>query len=247
MALKGTLEDMPVIDLIQFAHQSRRTGALVISDGLDEARLYYIKGKLVRAESGQRLGQETLVQVVDWSKGEFEFLPGVEASEPNIETDLHRSVMNALKVRDERREQARTAEETPEPVVAGEAPRPEPEPAGSGREVLSRFVTGAIAYAALAPAEGGVWTEACASGSTADRFAGSCEILVNVCRQHGGGLRRVFLEEDGGLLCAAPAPGRRWVILAAEGSSSLGAISIAMMKVLSALAEQEQALPGQAG
>ena len=53
MALKGTLADIGIIDLIQFPHAGRRTGELVVTADDHEGRLYYDKGSLVHACLGQ--------------------------------------------------------------------------------------------------------------------------------------------------------------------------------------------------
>ena len=74
MALNGTLADLGIVDLIQFPHKGRRTGELVVTGAKDEARLYYIDGKLSHVGVGKLSGIEGLVEVVSWLEGEVEFL-----------------------------------------------------------------------------------------------------------------------------------------------------------------------------
>jgi hypothetical protein len=101
MALKGTLADMAIIDLIQFPHGGRKTGHLIISGANGEAKLCYENGSLAHATLGDTSGMEALVRVVAWVEGTFEFIPDMEPEARSIDLDLHRAVMQALKIHDE--------------------------------------------------------------------------------------------------------------------------------------------------
>lgn len=101
MALKGTLEDMTIINLIQFPHGGRKTGHLIISGADGEAKLCYENGLLVHAILGDASGMDALIRVVGWNAGTFEFVPDVEPEARSIDLDLHRAVMQALKMHDE--------------------------------------------------------------------------------------------------------------------------------------------------
>ncbi len=106
MALKGTLADMGIIDLIQFPHSGRKTGHLVISGTEGEASLSYEGGSLVHVRHGDMSGMDALVRVVDWNEGAFEFIPDAQPEDRTIDLDLHRAVMQALKLHDELKKQA---------------------------------------------------------------------------------------------------------------------------------------------
>lgn len=113
MALKGTLEDMAIIDLVQFPHSGRKTGLLIIRASDGEARLSYENGSLLHAAFGVFAGMDALVRVVGWNQGVFEFIPDAVPEGKNIELDLHRAVMQALKLHDElkKEEEERGAKE----------------------------------------------------------------------------------------------------------------------------------------
>jgi len=119
MALKGTLADLGIIDLIQFPHVGRKTGELVITTDDMVARLYYDSGSLVHAILGTNLGMDALVRLVDWSEGNFEFIGETEPPSRTIELDLHRAVMQALKLHDEMKQ----AEEQQKMEQSGEDER----------------------------------------------------------------------------------------------------------------------------
>jgi hypothetical protein len=123
MALKGTLADLGIIDLIQFPHGGRKSGELVITSKDGEGRLYYDNGALVHAAVGHFEGMSALVCMVDWAEGTFEFVNDTKPTRKTIELDLHRAVMHALKLHDELRaeEKRRKAEGLVEPKQKDEA------------------------------------------------------------------------------------------------------------------------------
>jgi hypothetical protein len=101
MALKGTLADLGIIDLIQFPHTGRKTGKFVIAYDDGEALLYYDKGALVHAVAAEKTGLDALVFIVSLDRGSFEFHSEEQAPETTIQMDLHHAVMQALKLHDE--------------------------------------------------------------------------------------------------------------------------------------------------
>jgi hypothetical protein len=104
MSLKGTLADLGIVDLIQFPHSGRKSGELALRKDDLEAKLYYEDGTLVHAVLGSASGIEALVGVIGWEEGSFEFSPDAPVIKSRtIELDLHRAVMQALKLHDERK------------------------------------------------------------------------------------------------------------------------------------------------
>lgn len=121
MGLKGTLADLGIVDLIQFPHAGRKTGEMTITGKAGEAKLYYEKGALVHAVLDDHTGMEALVLLVDWTEGSFEFNPDVEADVRTIQVDLHRAVMQALKLHDEMKleEEQKRAQQSSAPEEDG--------------------------------------------------------------------------------------------------------------------------------
>lgn len=103
MALQGTLEDFSIVELLQFPFASKKTGRLVITapDSRTET-VFYREGKPIHAECGDLEPFEAIVELVGWTRGEFQFFPEEQTGEQTLELDLHRLLMQALKVRDER-------------------------------------------------------------------------------------------------------------------------------------------------
>ncbi len=103
MALKGTLDDLNIVELIQFPYAGRKTGQLVIEHQNRIGSMFYQDGKLVHAVFDENEGFEAIVDITGLEKGGFEFFPNVQPQQVTIKMDLHRLVMQALKTRDERR------------------------------------------------------------------------------------------------------------------------------------------------
>src|SRR5438309_648018 len=51
MALKGTIKDFGIADIFQLIGQQTKTGQLILRDDVDEIRVYFREGAVVRAES----------------------------------------------------------------------------------------------------------------------------------------------------------------------------------------------------
>lgn len=60
MALKGTIKDFGVADIFQLIGQQAKTGILVLNNDVDEVRVYFRGGSVVRAEKASRPEQMLL-------------------------------------------------------------------------------------------------------------------------------------------------------------------------------------------
>lgn len=60
MALKGTIRDFGVADIFQLISQQAKTGMLVLRNDVDEVRVFFKDGSVVRSESSTRPGQMLL-------------------------------------------------------------------------------------------------------------------------------------------------------------------------------------------
>lgn len=60
MALKGTIRDFGIADIFQLIGQQGKSGVLVLRNDVDEVRVFFKEGSVVRAESASRPGQMLL-------------------------------------------------------------------------------------------------------------------------------------------------------------------------------------------
>ncbi|MFW5741141.1 MAG: DUF4388 domain-containing protein [Myxococcota bacterium] len=239
MALKGTLADLGIVDLVQFPFAGRKSGELIITSGAQRAELYYRDGELVDAATDSTEGSEVLVSVFDWEEGEFEFRPGVEASRVTIEEDLHRVVMKALKERDERRmeEQKRQEEE--------EARRREQEALmeaqGLDAELCRRLAAllgdqSTLVHASLMAFNGDVIAEASVEEQDLDGIELIRMALHGLRKEFPrSALSRILVEDEEGTSVALTLEDGRFLVVLAAGSASMGAVSMASNKLAAVL------------
>ena len=230
MALKGTLDDMAIIELIQFPHAGRKTGHLRISGDQGEATLYYEGGSLVHATLGNASGMEALVRVVDWQEGMFEFVPDAAPEVKSIDLDLHRAVMQALKLHDElkmeeekRRSQSDSVQDRGEDALAAK---------------LSEFLDAndfALHASVLDPG-GKLRAFADRSDVAPDGIEELRTTLHEVVQSHPrGALGRILLEDDVGTVALVRLPDGGSLIAVAGKEASLGAVSMSVGRLAAGL------------
>jgi hypothetical protein len=103
-AMTGKLEEVPLPDLLQLFHTSKKNGVLVVRND-HEAKIYLRQGKIyyVVIDENHELGpQKSFNRVVTWERGEFELRPPDNA---DFQTELDEStealLMDALREFDE--------------------------------------------------------------------------------------------------------------------------------------------------
>ncbi|HEY1754930.1 MAG TPA: DUF4388 domain-containing protein [Bryobacteraceae bacterium] len=228
MALNGTLEELAVLDVVQFVNQAHLSGSLLLKSGSEEAQLFYRKGGLVHASLGALSGLEVLIRIVDWTAGTFNFDAGAVTTEESIRMDLHRAVMYALKTRDERKLES-------EKRQAAEVPPVEKEISPDERlaEAISQleFVRQAVVF------DGdGVLASTARNGAHGDELAPLCKSLAALTSDYPRGrLRRAILDDENGTVLVSCLPRKRWVVVVAERGVALGAVMAGMGRLVAKL------------
>ncbi len=230
MALNGTLADLGIVDLIQFPNKGRRSGELVLAGQEEEARLYYVEGNLTHVQMGDLRGIDALVEVVSWTDGEFEFRTGVENDSKTVELDLHRALMVALKIRDERVEEMRKNKNR------AETPRTDENmTARAIRGIMGKspFIQGICVFlpdgAVVAELESDDVPER-------GRFQRVRESIVSLYLQYtDNGLSRAFLEDDMSVLHGARIADNSVAVIAANRETSMGQLSLIMNRLISTI------------
>ena len=236
MAITGALADIEVVELLQFPCAGRRSGELVIDQGDEQAKLYYAKGRLVHATLGDIKGPTVLAKVVGWRAGDFVFHGEVACPERTIEMEVHHAVLDALRLRDEEAERERRRR-TGLAAVPAPAPAPEPIPAPADAALggaLEDFLHGtgwALAVAVVGP-DGAVLAEAHRAVG-ADLASDAVAALVAAWPR--GGLRRCFVEDEGGAVVAVPLERGGVLLVAAPRSVATGMVSVATGKLAASL------------
>jgi hypothetical protein len=228
MALNGTLEELAVLDVVQFVNQAHLSGSLLLKSGAEEAQLFYRKGGLVHASLGPLSGLEVLIRVVDWTSGTFSFDAGAVTTEESIRMDLHRAVMYALKTRDERKLES-------EKRQAAEALQVEKEISPDERLAEAISQLDFVQHAAVFDGDG-VLASAARNGAQGDELTPLCTSLAALTAGYARGrLRRAILDDEKGTVLVSCLPKDRWVVVVAERGVALGAVMAGMGRLVAKL------------
>jgi|GEM_PF-3139352 len=104
MALRGTLDDMSVSDVLQLPVLGNLTGLLRVGNEVNEARIYYRNGRIVDAVSSKARGEDVVMALLEYGEGGFTFETGIESEEQTIERDVQHLLLDGLRLIDERKE-----------------------------------------------------------------------------------------------------------------------------------------------
>ncbi len=106
-SMRGSLEDIPLVDVLQWLASSRKTGTLKLHepDGTASGSLILREGHVcsARIEGSSGLApKKALIRMMRWSRGVFELDAEVDADvEDEIETSLEHMLMEAARQQDE--------------------------------------------------------------------------------------------------------------------------------------------------
>ncbi|HXX32321.1 MAG TPA: FHA domain-containing protein [Myxococcaceae bacterium] len=123
-SMSGKIEDIPLPDLLQLFHTSKKNGVLVVS-GAHEGRIYLRQGRVYYAviDGRHELGpQKSFNRIITWEDGDFE-LRAAESEEFMVELDQSTEalLMDALRLMDEYK---RIARDLPSPDAPFHVCRP---------------------------------------------------------------------------------------------------------------------------
>jgi len=236
MGLNGTLADLGVVDLIQFPYTGRQTGELVVTADDEEARLYYDKGALVHATLGDASGMNALVRVVGWSNGTFEFFKDTQPSDKTIDIDLHRALMQALKLHDELKKSEEMLKGGQFDIAA--------ENKDAIAQRLSEYVASTVfaLHACVLTPDGKAFASADGQGGPPmgiEKVRSAIHAFMGSYPRRN--LSRIFLEDDEGTILTHMLSSGGTLIIMAAKEASLGAVSMSVGRFVAKL---EQDLTG---
>ncbi|MBN2394397.1 MAG: DUF4388 domain-containing protein [Anaerolineae bacterium] len=121
MALKGSLADLTVADLIQLHCQSGASAVLTAQRGRDNVAVYFDGGEVVHATSGTTQGEEVVYALLAWETGTFEVEQSREAPTRTINIPWSALIMEGLRRFDEQQHLGTKKKE--QEAMAGETRR----------------------------------------------------------------------------------------------------------------------------
>jgi len=214
--LRGSLNDLAIVDLVQIPLGNRKTGELLIATEEQDARLYYVDGTLVHLVSGDVEGGDVLDLIIGWRDGEFEFRSDVLTDASSFNEDLTRKLISVANRHDE---------ET-------NAGKPDAETAEKLRKALYSFLdeNDFAIHACLLYGDGSM--DVCGADRMdtprwLDQLRGSVlDVVAGYPRRQLN--RMLFQDEDGTLVVTCYPKDQSVLLVAAKQGATLGAVSIAV-------------------
>jgi CheY-like chemotaxis protein len=105
--LRGDLDQVAASSVLSFLELERKTGVLLVV-GPKLARLFLANGRLVRAEiegTPATRSRATLMSVLDWNEGQFEFSPEDVDAKDEIHSTISALLLEHARATDERKKQ----------------------------------------------------------------------------------------------------------------------------------------------
>ncbi len=101
MSFQGSIQELPVPDIIQLVSVSGKTGMFTLVRGAERGYIYLRNGQMVHARLGELAGEEAIYALAIWSSGDFQFTPGEEPDVVTIEKSNTSLLMEAARRLDE--------------------------------------------------------------------------------------------------------------------------------------------------
>ena len=131
----GKLRSFPLLDIIQMACVARRDGRLRVRRYRETGEIVLRDGRIIHAATNAKSGEPALLEVLCWTKGNFEFapLPPDQLSPRTIAGGWEQVLMDAVRQRDELAYEKRATRETGEESFSSSA-KPPPQPSKLRRQ-----------------------------------------------------------------------------------------------------------------
>jgi hypothetical protein len=90
--LRGNLSSISLTDVAQLLHVNKKTGLLKVTSGKIAGTLYVVNGEVIHADTPHSKGETAAFEILEWDKGEFEFI----AMKVQAPSSIRRSVPDLL-------------------------------------------------------------------------------------------------------------------------------------------------------
>ena len=101
--LRGALESISLTDVAQLLHVNRKTGMLQVNAGRISGVLYFSGGEVIHAETLSASGELAAFEILEWTKGQFEFLTTQVQATPTIRRTVPDLLMDSARLQDSRK------------------------------------------------------------------------------------------------------------------------------------------------
>ncbi|MEO8430478.1 MAG: DUF4388 domain-containing protein [Acidobacteriota bacterium] len=101
MSFQGSIQELPVPDIIQLVSVSGKTGMFTLVRGNERGYIYLKNGQMVHARLGDLTGEEAVYALAIWNSGDFQFTPSEEAETATIDKSNTSLLMESARRLDE--------------------------------------------------------------------------------------------------------------------------------------------------
>ncbi len=101
MSFQGSLNELPLADIVQLVAVSGKTGMFSMTRASEKGYVYLSNGQITHAKVGELEGDDAIFALALWSQGTFQFSPGVESDAHSITRSNTNLLLEAARRSDE--------------------------------------------------------------------------------------------------------------------------------------------------
>lgn len=101
MSFQGSLNELPLADIVQLVAVSGKTGMFSMTRASEKGYVYLQNGQITHAKVGDTEGDDAIYALALWSHGTFQFSPGVESDAHTITRSNTNLLLEAARRSDE--------------------------------------------------------------------------------------------------------------------------------------------------
>jgi Domain of unknown function (DUF4388) len=101
MSFQGSLNELPLSDIVQLVAVSGKTGMFSMTRASEKGYVYLQNGHITHAKLGEVEGEDAIYALALWSQGSFQFSPGVESEARTISRSNTNLLLEAARRSDE--------------------------------------------------------------------------------------------------------------------------------------------------
>jgi len=101
MSFQGSLNELPLSDIVQLVAVSGKTGMFSMTRASEKGYVYLQNGQITHAKLGEVEGEDAIFALALWSHGSFQFSPGVESEARTINRSNTNLLLEAARRSDE--------------------------------------------------------------------------------------------------------------------------------------------------
>ena len=101
MSFQGSLNELPLADIVQLVAVSGKTGMFSMTRASEKGYVYLQAGQITHAKVGELEGDDAIYALALWSHGTFQFSPGVESDAHTITRSNTNLLLEAARRSDE--------------------------------------------------------------------------------------------------------------------------------------------------